>query len=80
MIPEYQSEAEGNDSKRTGLSWRKSSYSMGNGDCLEFAHLPTGGAAVRDSKDRSGPILLFGENAWQAYIDGIKSGESGRVV
>ena len=80
MIPEYESNDEGDDSGRSGLSWRKSSYSMGNGDCLEFAPIPAGGAAVRDSKDRSGPILLFGESSWQAYIDGIRSGESNRAV
>jgi len=47
---------------------------MGNGDCLEFAPIPAGGAAVRDSKDQSGPVLLFSQSAWQAYIDGIKRG------
>jgi hypothetical protein len=53
---------------------------MGNGDCLEFAHLPTEGAAVRDSKDRSGPTLLFSESAWRAYIHGIKSGAFDRIA
>jgi len=79
LIPEYKSEAEGNDAGLPWLSWRKSSYSLGNGDCLEFSPIPAGGAAVRDSKDRSGPSLLFSESAWQAHIDRIKSGEFDRT-
>jgi hypothetical protein len=46
---------------------------MGNGDCLEFAPA-VDGAAVRDSKNRSGPVLRFSESAWQAHIDDIKNG------
>jgi Domain of unknown function (DUF397) len=35
----------------TGLRWFKSSASSTNG-CVEVAHLPDGGVAVRDTKDR----------------------------
>ena len=38
------------------LTWRKSSFSGGQGgDCVEVAELPDGGRAVRDSKDLAGP-------------------------
>lgn len=44
-----------------GLSraqWRTSSHSSGNGACVEIASTGTV-IAVRDSKDRSGPILAL---------------------
>jgi hypothetical protein len=58
------------------MMWRKSSYSSSQGDnCVEVATLP-GGIAVRDSKDPNGPILHFSADAWRAFLDGVKAGES----
>lgn len=55
-------------------AWRKSSYSGGSsGDCLEVndaacpAHVP-----VRDSKNPTGPALLFPAPAWAAFVHGVK--------
>lgn len=48
------------------LSWRTSSYSGGNGDCVEVAALPTG-RAVRDSKHRDGGRVDLSQPAWQAF-------------
>lgn len=60
-------------------SWRKSSYSGGeSGACLEVsdaacpAHVP-----VRDSKDPTGPALLFPAPAWTAFVDGVKGSSLG---
>jgi len=39
------------DTDLTDLRWFKSSASSAAG-CVEVAHLPGGGVAVRDSKDR----------------------------
>jgi hypothetical protein len=60
---------------RPGLDWRKSSFSGGNGGaCVEVAstdHL----VVVRDSKDRSGPILAFASTEWAAFLAGVRAGE-----
>jgi Domain of unknown function (DUF397) len=54
-----------------GLAWRKSSASTANGDCVEVACLPVGGVAVRDSKDKAGPILRFGHDSWQQFLEEV---------
>ncbi|ETA00765.1 DUF397 domain-containing protein [Frankia sp. CcI156] len=62
---------------RDGLSWQLSSYTNGSGACVEVASLPEGGRAVRDSKDRSGPILVFTAAEWTAFVAGVRDGEFG---
>lgn len=62
----------------TRAKWRKSSYSNGNGGaCVEVARNLPGVVAVRDSKDRKGPKLIFGPDQWAVFISGIKAGDSG---
>ena len=56
-------------------TWRKSTYSGSNGgDCIEVATLADS-IAVRDSKDRTGPVLTFSPAGWEGFISGIKTGE-----
>ncbi|HEX3207618.1 MAG TPA: DUF397 domain-containing protein [Propionibacteriaceae bacterium] len=53
--------------------WRKSSRSGANG-CVEVA-LDPAEVAVRDSKDRNGPVLRFHAHEWEAFLAGVRNGE-----
>lgn len=53
--------------------WRKSSRS-GNNGCVEVA-LDADEIAVRDSKDRDGPVLRFTAQEWGAFLAGVRDGE-----
>ncbi|MEW2618838.1 DUF397 domain-containing protein [Streptomyces sp. NPDC048106] len=58
----------------TLTGWYKSSYSGGTNDnCVEIA---SGHATVpvRDSKDASGPALLFSTDGWTSFIGAVKDG------
>ena len=51
--------------------WRKSSYSGSNGgECVEVA--TAGAVLVRDTADRSGPVLTFTADAWLAFTATIR--------
>jgi hypothetical protein len=54
-------------------TWRTSARSGGNG-CVEVG-LVDGQIAVRDSKDRRGPVLLFTAHEWEAFLGGARDGE-----
>ncbi|MGC4874765.1 DUF397 domain-containing protein [Micromonospora sp. DT43] len=53
----------------TGARWRKSTRSNGSGGaCVEVADNIPGLVAVRDSKDPTGPVLVFAPDAWRAFV------------
>ncbi|WP_030490440.1 DUF397 domain-containing protein [Micromonospora chokoriensis] len=56
--------------------WRTSTRSQ-TSNCVEVAPLATGPSAValRDSKDRGGPVLLFNRAGWLGFISGAKKGQ-----
>jgi hypothetical protein len=56
--------------------WFKSSYSQENGtNCVEVADLGFAAqVAVRDSKDKAGPALLFPADAFAAFVDAVRDG------
>jgi Domain of unknown function (DUF397) len=56
--------------------WHKSTYSGSNGGgCVEIARNLPGIVAVRDSKDRSGPVLTFTAAEWDTFTAGVRGGE-----
>ncbi|MBQ0990932.1 DUF397 domain-containing protein [Micromonospora sp. H61] len=49
--------------------WRTSTRSgASGGNCVEVASDLPGVVAVRDSKDVTGPALIFGPAAWTAFV------------
>jgi hypothetical protein len=51
-------------------NWRKSSYSGDNGGaCVEVASAAS--VLVRDTTDRSGPVMIFTADAWRAFTSAI---------
>jgi hypothetical protein len=54
-----------------GVRWLRSSYSTGANNCVETALSRSGPwaglLAVRDSKDATGPVLLFSPESWAGF-------------
>jgi hypothetical protein len=55
--------------------WRRSSTSGPHRDnCVEVAFVDDA-IAVRDSRHPEGPVLLFTQAEWDAFVGGAKDGE-----
>ncbi|MFC7220201.1 DUF397 domain-containing protein [Streptomyces polyrhachis] len=63
-----------------GAVWRKSGRSNANGDCVEMAGLPGGGAAIRNSRDPEGAALVYTRSEIAAFILGVKDGDFDDLV
>ncbi|WP_280244402.1 DUF397 domain-containing protein [Nocardia abscessus] len=62
----------------TGLSeakWFKSRHSGADKACVEVAFLEGGHVGVRDSKNPTGPALMFTPDTWNAFTADIADGE-----
>jgi hypothetical protein len=56
------------------VRWRKSSYSgNGGGTCVEVGEARRG-VLVRDTTDRSGPVLRFSPAEWRRFAAQVKTG------
>ncbi|QIS20275.1 DUF397 domain-containing protein [Nocardia terpenica] len=59
--------------------WFKSSRSSGGHECVEVAHLGNGMVGVRDSKNQSGPALIFTPGEWDAFTANVIDGSLDRA-
>lgn len=55
-------------------AWTKSSYSGGNGACVEVRSPAPALVAVRDSKDPEGPSLSFAPEVWTQFVTAVNAG------
>ena len=63
-----------------GVHWRKSSASNPSGNCVELAKLPDGDIAVRNSRDPSGPALVYTRAEMAAFLRGAKDGDFDNLI
>lgn len=63
-----------------GVQWQKSRHSNSQGTCVEFAKLPGGDVAVRNSRFPEGPALVYTHAEVVAMLLGIKDGEFDHLV
>ncbi|MGK5642593.1 DUF397 domain-containing protein [Streptomyces sp. URMC 126] len=58
----------------TCANWWKSSYTAGNGQCVEVAVISEiRGLAFRDSKDISRPPARVALAAWRVFVDAVRN-------
>ncbi|MGW0824355.1 DUF397 domain-containing protein [Streptomyces sp. NPDC002845] len=62
------------------VAWKKSRHSNSQGSCVEFARLPDGGVAVRNSRFPDGPALVYTRAEIEAMLLGAKDGEFDHLV
>ncbi|MFF4248232.1 DUF397 domain-containing protein [Streptomyces sp. NPDC001822] len=58
-----------------GVVWQKSRHSNSQGSCVEFAKLPGGNVAMRNSRHPDGPALVYTPAEIEALLLGVKDGE-----
>ncbi|MFE9253892.1 DUF397 domain-containing protein [Streptomyces sp. NPDC006879] len=63
-----------------GVVWQKSRHSNSQGSCVEFARLPGGNVAVRNSRHPEGPALVYTPAEIEAMLLGIKDGEFDHLI
>jgi hypothetical protein len=63
-----------NETDLSRATWRKSTYSSQDGNCVEVARNLPGVVAVRDSKNPDGPELLVSPAEWRAFVRELRIG------
>ncbi|MFE2958029.1 DUF397 domain-containing protein [Nocardia tengchongensis] len=64
-----------NDRRLAGAEWFKSTRSAGNSECVEVAFLDEGLVGIRDSKNPTGPTLVFSPHEWDSFTAAMMDGE-----
>ncbi|MFJ2606796.1 DUF397 domain-containing protein [Streptomyces sp. NPDC091279] len=63
-----------------GVAWQKSRHSNSQGSCVEFARLPGGDVAMRNSRFPDGPALVYTRAEIEAMLLGVKDGEFDHLI
>ncbi len=63
----------------TTTAWIKATASDSNGTCVEMRR-DGDVIEVRDTKDRTGPVLRFTPGELEAWLDGAKRGEFDHLI
>ncbi|QLY30027.1 DUF397 domain-containing protein [Nocardia huaxiensis] len=58
----------------SGARWFKSARSTGAKECVEIAFLDSG-VGVRDSKNPTGPALIFAPAEWDRFTTALMDGK-----
>jgi hypothetical protein len=64
----------------SALQWQKSRRSNPSGNCVEMAVLPSGGIAMRNSREPHGPMLIYTVEEIAAFIGGARDGDFDNLV
>ncbi|MCF6472112.1 DUF397 domain-containing protein [Nonomuraea sp. MG754425] len=59
----------------TAATWRKSSFSGDNGNCLEIAPLSGGRVGIRDTERPDRLPFVVSASVWTAFTQGVKERE-----
>ncbi|MFE2413275.1 DUF397 domain-containing protein [Kitasatospora sp. NPDC059408] len=57
------------------MTFRRSSYSGGDDNCVEIGVTGEPVTYIRDSKNPSGPALVFDREGHSAFVNAVASGE-----
>jgi hypothetical protein len=60
------------------MNWRKSSYSGGEGNCVEVADSGNR-VLMRDTQDRTGPVIKVSLAAWRRFAEQVKRSLASRL-
>ncbi|MFI6995933.1 DUF397 domain-containing protein [Nocardia sp. NPDC050175] len=58
----------------SGAKWFKSRRSGASKDCVEVAFVEGGAVGVRDSKNPTGPALVFAPEVWDTFTARVTDG------
>ncbi|MEV6982264.1 DUF397 domain-containing protein [Sphaerisporangium sp. NPDC051017] len=60
------------------LQWFKARASTSGNGCVEVAHLPDGGVAIRHSRMPNAEVIRYTGHEWDCFLDGVRNGEFDR--